>query len=234
MLTSEPSRSAPFCVGCSSQEARRSICATSSTGVGQVDAASPEPLWWPPAKIVGHYLAPFLAGFAGFESPPEPTVAPGAVQIDVELAAAELDQLAAPRFEPEEGEGDTVAEVMSTDPLVVAPEDTLGELAQKLRERDTGSAAVAQYGRLIGIMTSRDLLRAFAARVHPSEARVREWMTAEPVAVSASSSIKGAVRLMDSHGIHHLVVVDEERPVGLLGYRQAVRQARSRSVGLGF
>ena len=161
-------------------------------------------------------------------------MAPGAVQIDVDLAARELDQLAAPRFEPEEGEGDTVAEVMSTDPLVVAPEDTLGELAEMLRERDTGSAAVAQYGRLIGIMTSRDLLRAFAARVHPSEARVREWMTAEPVAVPASSSIKGAVRLMDDHGIHHLVVVDGERPVGLLGYRQAVRQARSRSVGLGF
>ena len=46
---------------------------------------------------------------------------------------------------------------------------------------DLDSALVADYGRLIGIVTSRDLLRAFASRVHPSEARVREWMTAEPV-----------------------------------------------------
>ena len=30
-------------------------------------------------------------------------------------------------------------------------------------ERDVGSAPVAEYGRLIGILTSRDLLRAFAA-----------------------------------------------------------------------
>lgn len=204
------------------------------TGVGEVDTASPEPLWWPPAKIVGRHLAPFLAGFAGLESPPEPSAVPGALQIEVELAARELDQLAAPRFESGESEGDTVGEVMSTDPLVVAPEDTLGEVAERMRDRDTGSAAVADYGRLIGILTSRDLLRAFAARVHPSEARVREWMTAEPVAVPASTSIEGAVMLMNGHGIHHLPVVDRQRPVGMLGYRQAVSRARGRGIGLGF
>ncbi len=123
---------------------------------------------------------------------------------------------------------------MSADPLVVAPEDTLGEVAERMRARDTGSAAVADYGRLIGILTSRDLLRAFAARVHPSEARVREWMTAEPVAVPTSTSVEAAVSLMNEHEIHHLPVVDGERPVGMLGYRQAVRQARGRGIGLGF
>ena len=86
-----------------------------------------------------------------------------------------------------------VGEVMSADPLVVSPEEMLGEVAQTMRDRDTGSAAVALHGRLIGILTSRDLLRAFAARVHPSEARVREWMTAEPVAVPASTSVEAAV-----------------------------------------
>lgn len=204
------------------------------TGVGELDMASPEPLWWPPAKIVGRYLAPFLAGFAGFESPPEPSAVAGALPIEVELAARDLDRLAALRFEPGESESDTVGEVMSTDPLVVAPEDTLGEVAERMRSRDTGSAAVAHYGRLIGILTSRDLLRAFAFRVHPSEARVREWMTAEPVAVPASTSVEGAVMLMNQHGIHHLPVVDGERPVGMLGYRQAVSRARNGGIGLGF
>jgi sulfide:quinone oxidoreductase len=204
------------------------------TGVGEVDTASPDPLWWPPAKIVGRHLAPFLANFAGVESPPEPSAGPGAVQIEVELAALEVDQLAAPRLVSGEDEGDTVGEVMSADPLVVAPEDTLGEVSEKMRDRETGSAAVADYGRLIGILTSRDLLRAFAARVHPSDARAREWMTAEPVAVPASTSVEAAVRLMNEHGIHHLPVIDGERPVGMLGYRQAVRQARGRGIGLGF
>ena len=64
-----------------------------------------------------------------------------------------------------------------------SPPDTLGEIAERMSERDVGSALVLDYGRLIGIITARDLLRAFAGRVHASEARAREWMTAEPIAV---------------------------------------------------
>jgi sulfide:quinone oxidoreductase len=208
-------------------------------GSGDTSSASPEPLWWPPAKIVGRYLAPFLGAFAGVESPPEAPSAPNAVPVEVELDAARVHGLAVLRLEvasDAEGEaGAAVADVMSTDPLVVAPEDTLGEVAEKMRARDLGSALVADYGRLIGILTSRDLLRAFAGRVHPSEARVREWMTAEPVAVSAATPIEAAVILMTEYGFHHLPVVDDERPTGMLGLRQAARQARAPTgIGLGF
>ncbi len=133
--------------------------------------ASPEPLWWPPAKIVGRYLAPFLGAFAGVESPPEAPAAPGAVPVEVELDPAEVDGLAALRLEvardAEAEGGATVGDVMSTDPLLVAPEDTLGEAAEQMRAGDLGSALVADYGRLIGILTARDLLRAFAGRDHP-------------------------------------------------------------------
>jgi CBS domain-containing protein len=210
-------------------------------GAGDASAASPEPLWWPPAKIVGRYLAPFLGAFAGVESPPEAPAAPGAVPVEVEVDPATVRDLAAFPLETAPGTasegGATVADVMSTDPLVVAPEDTLGEVAEKLRAGDLGSALVADYGRLIGILTSRDLLRAFAGRVHPSEARVREWMTAEPVAVSAATTIEAAVAMMTEYGFHHLPVVDGERPTGMLGLRQAARQAHRRSgigLGLGF
>jgi sulfide:quinone oxidoreductase len=44
--------------------------------------ADTEPLWWPPTKIVGHYLAPFLADRLGLTGAPSEH---GAVQVDVEL-----------------------------------------------------------------------------------------------------------------------------------------------------
>jgi sulfide:quinone oxidoreductase len=204
-------------------------------GTGDVSVASPDPLWWPPAKIAGRYLAPFLGGIAGVETPIEMAF-PEAVPVDVELTPESIARLRALRLEPAaEGEvGASVADAMSTDLLLVAPEDTLGEVAEQMRERDTGSALVADYGRLIGILTSRDLLGAFAGRVHPNEARVREWMTAEPVAVSSSTSIESAVNVMTEYGIHHLPVVEDERPVGMLGLRQAMRRTRTASgIGLG-
>ena len=121
---------------------------------------------------------------------------------------------------------------MTDEPLIVAPEDTLGEVAERMTTLDVGSALVADYGRLIGIVTSRDLLRAFAGRIHSSEARVREWMTAEPISVSRDAPLAAALRLMNEHAFHHLPVVEGERAVGLVGMRGvacalADRQARA-------
>jgi len=55
------------------------------TGSGETSRPSPDPLWWPPAKIVGHYLAPFLGALAGVEVSRDMPSGPGAVLVDVEL-----------------------------------------------------------------------------------------------------------------------------------------------------
>lgn len=210
-------------------------------GAGETSAVSPEPLWWPPAKIVGRHLAPFLARLSGTEPPGEPTP-PAAVRVELKLDPAAASHrrdrlLEAAVSEPAGGEAvATVGDVMRSDPLVVAPEDTLGEVAEQMRERDLGSALVADYGRLIGILTSRDMLRAFAGRVHSSEARVRQWMTAEPIAVSPTTTLEAAALLMTEHHIHHLPVVEGERPVAMVGMRDVVRAVTPfrTGIGLGF
>jgi CBS domain-containing protein len=59
-------------------------------------------------------------------------------------------------------------DVMSRHFVSAAPEETLGELAERLAEADAGSALVVEFGRLIGILTSRDIVRAVGERVHPA------------------------------------------------------------------
>lgn len=209
--------------------------------MGTVGAATTEPLWWPPAKLVGRRLGPLLAALTGGVHDAELAAPPGAVPIDVELALTEADaarRRAIAAEAPAEEDEPTVGALMSSQFLVVAPEDTLGEVAEKMGAQDVGSALVADYGRLIGILTSRDLVRAFAGRIHSSEARVREWMTAEPIVAHPDTSLATAFRLMHDHAIHHLPVVEHERPVGVVGLRSvaralAERRAHSR-VGLGF
>jgi CBS domain-containing protein len=115
--------------------------------------------------------------------------------------------------------------------LAVAPEDTLGEVAEKMAQADTGSALVAEYGRLTGILTSRDIIRAIASRVHPSEGRVREWMSADPVTASPDTPAEEAAHAMLAGGFHHLPVVEAERPVGVVGLRAVVGYTKS---GLGW
>ena len=59
--------------------------------LGTVGAATTEPLWWPPAKLVGRRLAPLLAALTGGVHDAELEAPPGAVPIDVELALTEAD-----------------------------------------------------------------------------------------------------------------------------------------------
>jgi sulfide:quinone oxidoreductase len=209
-------------------------------GPAEASQASTEPLWWPPAKIVGRHLAPFLAELTGAGAPADPTPTAG-VSVDLELdpndVVARRERVIEAAVDEALGDRDVahVGDVMSSDLLVVAPEDTLGEIAERMSDADAGPALVAEYGRLIGILTSRDMLLALAARVHPSEARARQWMTADPITVSATTTLEAAKFLMTEHHVHHLPVVEGEHAVGLVSLRDAVR---SRSVpieiGLGF
>ena len=115
-----------------------------------------------------------------------------------------------------------LGDVMRRDFIAVAPEDTLGEVAQKMVDLNVGSAIVKDFGRLIGIVTERDLLKAVAGRVHTSEARVREWMTADPVTAPPSMSLDEAAEVMLSNGFRHLPVCEGDQVVGVASLRRVV------------
>ena len=206
----------------------------SADGMRDPDVAV-TPLWWPPSKIVGRYLGPFLASLAGVETTLEPPLAAGILSVESQLDADHVVRYEAakllPKGEPS-AEDETVTGAMS-EPLVVAPEDTLGEVADLMLGHETTAVAVSEYGRLVGIVTRSDLLRAYAARAHPSEARVRVWMTAEPVTVTGTTPLEAAVTLMREYDIAHLPIIEGERPVGMLGLEDALRKAPL-PLGLGF
>jgi sulfide:quinone oxidoreductase len=54
-------------------------------GPGIAGAVDTEPLWWPPAKIVGRHVAPFLAAHMGVSAEPPSVAREGAVEVEVEL-----------------------------------------------------------------------------------------------------------------------------------------------------
>lgn len=194
---------------------------------------APEPLWWPPSKIAGRYLGPFLARLAdGLELQPDPPE--DALEIQAPLEPAVLGRLDFGRGLVEGAPDDEaeLAAISSIEAREVAPEDTLGEIAERMLQDDLSAVLVCEYGQLIGILTADDLVRAIAARAHPSSARARQWMTAEPITLDARSDRASAARLMRAYGISHLPLVDGDRPVGLL--RLVDEPQAALSVGLGY
>jgi CBS domain-containing protein len=116
-----------------------------------------------------------------------------------------------------------IADLMTRDVVTVAPEDTLGEAAAKMTEKGIGAVVVSDFGRVIGILSERDIMRAVADRIHSSEARVREWMTADPVTATTETSIEDAGRTMLEHGFRHLPVIEGERAIGMLSIRDVAQ-----------
>ena len=116
----------------------------------------------------------------------------------------------------------TLAEIVKPTFITVAPEDTLGEVAERMSERNVGAVVVKDFGRLIGILSERDMLRAMAARVHTSEARVRQWMTPDPITAPPDMSLDDAARVMLDNGFRHLPVVDGSEVLGIVSLRRVL------------
>jgi CBS domain-containing protein len=125
---------------------------------------------------------------------------------------------------------DTVADLMVKDVLTVAPSDSIGEAAEKMNAANVGAVVVVEdFVRIVGIVTERDLMRAVASRARAAEARVRQWMTPNPVTIEPSLSVEDAAQIMFDNNFRHLPVVKDGRPLGIVSLRLLSRWAFDRS-----
>ena len=113
---------------------------------------------------------------------------------------------------------------MSRNLLSVDPGETITEVAQRMVERNLGAVLVLDGGRLAGIMTERDLLRAVARGLH-GDALVAEYMTEHPETIAPDDTTQHAAVLMIHGGFRHLPVVERDDVVGILSIRDLTRIA---------
>jgi CBS domain-containing protein len=111
---------------------------------------------------------------------------------------------------------------MSRDLLTASAGDRLGEVAQRMVERDVGAVLVMDGDALIGILTERDVLRAVAAGIQ-DDTVVSDWMTRDPETMSPDDTTEHAAVLMIHGGFRHMPLVEDDRVVGMLSIRDLMR-----------
>jgi CBS domain-containing protein len=117
-----------------------------------------------------------------------------------------------------------VADHMSRGLLTVAPEERLGEAARRMAGRGVGAVLVMEGGKLAGILTERDLLKA-VARGFTEDAKVADWMTRHPETIESSDATDHAAALMIHGGFRHLPVTEGGDVVGIISIRDLMRVA---------
>ena len=124
----------------------------------------------------------------------------------------------------------TVAELMTPRPLVVYVDTPLPEVAKLLGEHRIGGVPVVDAtGAMVGVISETDLLRVRATDdlwARWPGLRARHLMTSPVVSITAAERPETAARLMETHAVHRLIVVDERdgsTPVGVISSGDLVR-----------
>jgi acetoin utilization protein AcuB len=126
-----------------------------------------------------------------------------------------------------------VRDRMTAEPPTVGPQDSLNRAAELLRRREIRAVPVVEEGKLIGIVTDRDIRQ--VAPIYPllrDEEEIRRYtdtlkvtaaMTANPLRVSPDASLVQAAKLIETYGFSSLPVVDEDALVGMISVTELLK-----------
>ncbi|NNU82453.1 CBS domain-containing protein [Geobacillus sp. BMUD] len=110
----------------------------------------------------------------------------------------------------------TVRDVMSADVQYCTPLDNLYEVAVKMRDFNIGAIPIVDDGRLVGMITDRDIVVRGMAEKRPGSTAVTEVMSRDLVTLSPNDSVQKAAEMMARHQIRRLPVVENGRLVGIV------------------
>lgn len=120
-------------------------------------------------------------------------------------------------------------ELMHSPVVTIEPTADLYAVAKAMLRNKIGCLPIVEHGRLVGILTEQDLLRAFveaSTRTDPLlQARVEELMSSEPLTIRWTTTLDEAQRLCREHRVRHLPVLEAGLLVGMVSDRD-LRRAR--------
>lgn len=104
-----------------------------------------------------------------------------------------------------------VSEAMTPEVVTVSPQALLVDAARLMRDSDIGPLPVCEKGRVLGMLTDRDItVRAVASGKDPQSTRVGDVMTPEVVSCLESEDVRRAAEIMQSAQLRRLLVVSSD------------------------
>jgi len=110
-----------------------------------------------------------------------------------------------------------VEDAMTKNVITVSPEESVINLAKKMRDNDIGSMLVCKDGKLLGLITSEDLIkRVLIPNKDPETLKAKDIMTKKLITTTPDEDLVDAIHVMIDNGIKRLPVVEDDKVVGIL------------------
>src|SRR3954451_1078403 len=119
-----------------------------------------------------------------------------------------------------------VSEVMTRDVQTIRPDEPVQQAASFMLSADAGSIPVTEGGRLIGMITDRDIAVRGVAKGYGPDTPVRDLMTNDLVCARIDEDVEEVATKMSEAQVRRLPIVDEQqRLCGIVSLGDLAREA---------
>ncbi len=116
-----------------------------------------------------------------------------------------------------------ILRIKGTALYTVAPATRLADAIDSMVDNDIGSLVVMDRGRLTGMLTFREVLRALRGGGAPGDRKVADVMASEPTTVGPDIEVDDLRRIMLDTKVRYVPVMDGTTLVGVLSFHDVAR-----------
>lgn len=125
-----------------------------------------------------------------------------------------------------------VRDVMTGNPTTCEPSATLVDAAKVMALEDVGPVPIVENGRLVGIVTDRDIIvRAVAEGRDVASTTVKDVASQDLVTVAPDDDLDRALQLMAKRQVRRIPVVEGDRVVGIVSQADVARAVDEEKTG---
>ena len=125
-----------------------------------------------------------------------------------------------------------ISEVMTANPQVAKPSDTVADVARRMDKVDTGAIPVVEDGRILGIITDRDIVLRVVGEQRSFDTKVSEVMTSEVQTCREDASIADVIYQMTDKQVRRILIVDDaDKLTGIVSLGDVAQEASARKAG---
>ena len=105
-----------------------------------------------------------------------------------------------------------ILELMSSNVITAQPHQTVGQLKEKMAKRSLSSVPVVSPDNIpVGVVSASDILA-----TEKEGTAISNIMTEKVYTIPEYEDVSVAARMMRNHKIHHLIVTQEQKVVGVI------------------
>lgn len=109
-----------------------------------------------------------------------------------------------------------VSEIMHEGVITVDMNDSIKKVAAIMKAEDIGAVPVMDDGIAVGFVTDRDIVITCLAEGYSIDGPISHAMSEDLITISKESDVKEAQRLMHENKISRLLVLENEKPIGIV------------------